>query len=137
VKRTGHSLRGALSRAAVLLVSSCALVVSFDDREREPRSLHGTVFGLTDGAVSLRLGMNVEEVGNGPFSFPAILAYGSVYSLTVAAQPVAQHCSIRGGEGDVGGADIVGIEVRCQPKASPECDAGNDAGGNAGPPPCP
>lgn len=115
----------------LLVVSSCALVLSFDDREHAPRSLEGTVSGLEDATVVLALDDERLDAGNGPFTFPPILAYGSTYSLTIAAQPREHHCSIRGGQGDVAGYDVAGVEVRCNVERPSTCDAG-DAGADAG-----
>jgi hypothetical protein len=94
---------------------SCALVVSFDDLEREPRSLRGTVSGLDGELVLLRLGNEDRMLGNGPFAFDR-LRYGSAYSLEIAKQPPAHHCSIRGGQGTMAGFDVAGVDVFCRPK---------------------
>ena len=118
---------------ALVSVSSCTLVVSFDDLPTAPRGLSGTVSGLANATISLQLSTKLIEAANGPFSFPAILPHGVAYSLTIPTQPAGHHCSIRGGQGTVGNRDIAGVEVLCKLEKLTRCDAGV-TGGEA---PCP
>lgn len=114
----------ALAAVLLALVSSCALAVSFDDLPHAPRSLRGSVSGLDGATVLLELATRRMEIGDGPFSFPDSLAYGSTYSLGIAAQPAGRYCTIRGGRGDVGPYDVTGVEVRCELDPPRTCDGG-------------
>ena len=58
-------------------------------------SVGGTVSGLT-GTVVLQDngGDNLSVTANGSFSFPAKLASGAAYSVTVLTQPSGQTCAV-------------------------------------------
>lgn len=74
----------------------------------------GTVTGLAGEGLALSLnGGDALPVGAAPFTFPARLASGTAYAVTVAAQPAnpAQECFVTGATGTVGGTDVaVGVE---------------------------
>ena len=80
----------------------------------------GTVTGLAGSGLVLRSGLGgtvFEELGitaDGGFAFPTRRDSGTVYAVTVAQQPTspAQSCSVSGGTGTVGGADVA-VSVTC------------------------
>ena len=75
----------------------------------------GAVVGLS--GVGLSLANNGQEVlrvnASGSFSFPTTLPSGASYSVTVAAQPVGQICTVTGGSGRVDALDVRSISVQC------------------------
>jgi hypothetical protein len=77
-------------------------------------SVGGTVSGLA-GAVVLRIngGNNLSVSANGAFSFPAPLADGSGYNVTVLTQPAGQSCSVTSGTGTIAGANVTGVGISC------------------------
>jgi hypothetical protein len=107
-----RSIHAVLSVIASSAITSCALAVSFDDFNARSWAVEGSVSGLGDQRVALRLNGERFEVGNGPFTSRRV-ADGSAYSLTIEAQPRNGRCSIAGGEGIVAGANVTGVDVRC------------------------
>lgn len=113
-----------IARVASLLLlfalSSCALVVSFDDyggSAEKPatvlRSVRGIVEGLGDARVVLRMNGATREVGDGSFAFESLLADGDTYDVTVPQDPARHTCNVAGGSGRIDGADAAGVVVRC------------------------
>jgi uncharacterized repeat protein (TIGR03803 family) len=78
----------------------------------------GTVSGL-DSNESVTLLNNAEDAvvvsGNGAFTFPTRLVGGSAYAVTVKSHTPAIACSVAGGSGTVGAADVTGVAVSCAP----------------------
>jgi hypothetical protein len=76
----------------------------------------GTVSGLAGSGLQLRLngGAALAVTTNGVFSFPAQLAAGTSYAVTVVQQPTAptQLCSVANGSGTVAGT-VINIQVTC------------------------
>src|SRR6266571_5190852 len=74
----------------------------------------GTVSGLS-GTVVLRNngGNDLTVSANGSFTFPAPIAQGSPYAVTVLTQPAGQSCSVASGTGTVAGANITNVAVTC------------------------
>src|SRR6266704_3863803 len=74
----------------------------------------GTVSGLS-GTVVLRNngGNDLTVSANGSFTFPAPVAQGSPYAVTVLTQPAGQSCSVANGTGTVAGANITNVAVTC------------------------
>ena len=81
-------------------------------------SIGGTVTGLTPG-TSLTLqdnnGSNVTVSADQGFSFPAGLASGASYDVSVLTQPLGQTCTVGNGIGqiDVNGDDVTNVTVTC------------------------
>jgi hypothetical protein len=77
-------------------------------------SVGGTVSGLT-GTVALQDngGDNLSVTANGSFTFPTLLASGSAYSVAVLTQPTGQTCTVGGGSGTVGSANVTSVVVTC------------------------
>ena len=78
-------------------------------------SIGGTVSGLVGG--ELILSNNGEDevsvTANGGFTFETGLVSGSTFQVEVAAQPAGQMCTVSGGTGLVGDADITTVSVNC------------------------
>jgi len=75
-------------------------------------SVGGTIAGAT-GTVVLQLngGSNLSMSANGPFTFAAMLASGSLYNVTVAA--LNQRCTVASGAGTMGAANIANVSIAC------------------------
>lgn len=87
-------------------------------------SVGGTVAGLAAATDRVSIFYGADNVnffidhsfGNGPFAFTAAEVSpvaGTVYSVTIASQPVGQRCDIVGGAGTVGAGDVTTIRVTC------------------------
>jgi hypothetical protein len=101
--------------ALAMLVTSCGLIASFDEYDKENRrSVRGTVEGLEGTTVTLLVnGSRAITVGNGPFAFTSAVRDGTSYSVTVQADPPLHACRIERGTGSIAGADVAGVAVRC------------------------
>ena len=77
-------------------------------------SVGGTVSGLT-GTLVLQDngGDNLSVTANGSFTFPTQLASGSAYSVTALTQPSGQTCTVSGGTGTIGSANVTSVAVTC------------------------
>ena len=76
----------------------------------------GNVAGLSGAGLVLRNGSETLAVGaSGSFTFPTPVASGAQYGVTVAAQPTSpwQTCTVTGGAGIVGGANVTNVQVAC------------------------
>jgi len=77
----------------------------------------GVVEGLVGEGLVLALndGEELAIAADGPFAFPQPLADGAFYSVTVAASPADpdQICDVTLGLGEIAGADVDGVRVRC------------------------
>jgi len=79
-------------------------------------TLGGTVSGLAGGAtLSLQIngGNTLMVSANGNFTFATASATGAAYAVTISAQPSGQTCTISGGSGTVGTANISNVAVSC------------------------
>jgi hypothetical protein len=74
----------------------------------------GSVSGLS-GTVVLQDngGDNLSVTANGPFTFATPVASGSAYAVTVKTSPSGQTCSVSGGSGTMGSANITNVTVSC------------------------
>jgi hypothetical protein len=75
----------------------------------------GTLSGLTSSGLVLANGSDSLAVAAGATSFtlPAGVAYGSDYSVTVAAQPAGLTCDVTDGSGTMGDAAVTSVTVKC------------------------
>jgi hypothetical protein len=79
-------------------------------------SIGGTISGLAAGQVVTLQNNGADPTpfnANGAFQFGALVAQGSGYSVTVAAQPVGQTCSVTGGVGAGVMVSVASIAVNC------------------------
>jgi hypothetical protein len=80
-------------------------------------TIGGTVTGLTSG-VSVTLRDNntnaLKVTANGAFTFTTALATGATYDVTVSVQPKGETCTVTGGSGTVGTANVTNVKVACK-----------------------
>ncbi len=106
------------------IMGSTDVTVGVDCPYPPAYSVGGTISGLAAATdkVSVLYGANNigffidRYVPNGPFAFTAAEVSpvaGTVYSVTIASQPVGQRCSIVGGAGTVGAGDVTSIRITC------------------------
>ena len=74
----------------------------------------GTISGLS-GTVTLQDngGDAITQSASGAFTFPTQLASGAAYSVTVAANPANQACTVTNGSGTVTTANVANVAVTC------------------------
>jgi large repetitive protein len=79
-------------------------------------TIGGAVTGLTSGSVVLQNngGDALEVAADGAFTFPARIATGGAYAVTVRTQPAGHMCSVANGAGTVAAANITNVAVSCQ-----------------------
>jgi putative esterase len=109
---TGGS--GAIGSANVTNVAvSCATTTA------TTYSVGGTVSGLS-GTVVLQDngGDDLSVTANGSFTFATKLASGAAYSVTVAASPTGQTCTVTSGSGTIASADVTSVAVSCATSGS-------------------
>lgn len=78
----------------------------------------GTVTGLPDGAqvtLANSTGSTLTLSANGTFAFPARLASGSSYSVSVQSHTPAVRCVVAQGSGTIASADVGSVSVSCGP----------------------
>ncbi len=80
-------------------------------------SVGGTVIGLLGSGLVLQNngGDDLAVGADGLFTFPAELASGATYSVSVRTQPSNpnQACTVTNGRGTVGSADVANVVVSC------------------------
>lgn len=77
----------------------------------------GTVAGLTGTLELVNNGADLLTINaNGRFIFPAPVAYGAGYAVTVRTQPIGQTCSVSRGTGAMGGP-VSDVAVVCATNA--------------------
>jgi len=94
----------------------------------------GAVSGLS-GTVVLQDngGDNLSVSANGSFTFATALAAGAAYSVTVKTNPSGQACTVAGGSGTVGSANVTNVAVTCASNSgSSASDDFNRADGGLG-----
>ncbi|MEO0461207.1 MAG: hypothetical protein AAF219_10215 [Myxococcota bacterium] len=90
-------------------------------------TIGGGVSGLLGTGLVLQNNSanDLEITANGTFSFPAQLASGARYSVTVATQPgdPSQACAVSNGQGTAGADDVTDVVVSCaEPGAAAPAD---------------
>ena len=83
-------------------------------RRADVTTVGGTVSGLS-GTVVLQDngGDNLSVAANGPFTFATALAGGRRLRVTVKTNPSGQTCTVSGGSGTVGSANVTNVAVSC------------------------
>ena len=94
----------------------------------------GSVGGLAGSGLMLSLNSGAQSLpvaANGSFTFPAPLASGTNYTVTVATQPSApaQTCIVTGGDGAIGSSNVTNVAVNCTTNSY---TVGGSVGGMAG-----
>ena len=93
----------------------------------------GRVDGLTGTGLVLQNGGDVLPIAvAGPFTFPTALPTGSSYAVTVSAQPSGQTCTVLGGAGMVGTANVTSVTLTCTGEPLPTHTVGGSVSGLAG-----
>ena len=87
-------------------------------RVRDPKTytIGGTVSGLNTGTSVTLLDNGSDSLtvtANGTFTFKTALASGATYSVTVGTQPTGETCTVTGGSGTVGTANVTTVKVAC------------------------
>jgi uncharacterized delta-60 repeat protein len=98
-----------------------ASVTILDDDQPPPPpaptfTIGGTVDGLQgSGLVVTNAGADVPVSANGSFTFPGTASAGQPYDVEVRTQPSnpKQVCTVQGGKGTVGNANVTGVAVHC------------------------
>jgi hypothetical protein len=75
---------------------------------------------------------NLSISANGPFTFATTLTSGSSYSVTVFSQPSGQTCTVSGGSGTVGNANVTSVAVSCVTNPPPRYSIGGTVSGLTG-----
>jgi subtilisin-like proprotein convertase family protein len=75
----------------------------------------GTVTGLPGAGLVLQLngGAGLSIVADGTFTFPTPVTAGSVYGVTILAQPATGSCAVLKGAGPMPPADVTNVAVDC------------------------
>lgn len=78
----------------------------------------GTVTGLNGTGLALQLNAGAQTfavAADGTFQFANAIDSGATYDVTVSAQPSgpSQTCTVSGGSGTVGAADVSSVTVNC------------------------
>ncbi len=106
------------------ITADCTVQASF---RLSAYAIGGTMEGLVEGKnLTLRLNgasdLTLDHTDNGvAFTFPATLAHGADYEVTLVEQPPNHECVIESGAGTVNGAPVDDIMVVCDsfPVVSP------------------
>ena len=79
-------------------------------------SVGGSVSGLS-GTVVLQDngGDDLSVSSDGGFTFGSLVGGGGSYDVTVKSSPSGQLCSVSGGSGTVGSANVTSVAVSCVP----------------------
>jgi hypothetical protein len=114
---------GTINAVKITNVSVSCLTNSF--------SVWGQVSGPTaTGLVLQNNGSDdLKVTGNGPVKFPTKLTSGSTYNVNILAQPTEPDvvCTVTGGTGTMGTADVTTVDVECQSDNASPAPAGTDA----------
>jgi hypothetical protein len=84
----------------------------------------GNVNGLVGSGLVLSLNAGAQTLPvsvNGSFNFPAALANGTNYAVTVGTQPAGQSCSVADGSGVISGANVTNVAVMCSSTYTGSC----------------
>jgi hypothetical protein len=106
------------------LMGTTDVTVGIDCPYPTAYSVGGTIAGLAGATDKVSLLYGASNINffidrylpNGPFSFTAAEVSpiaGTVYSVTIASQPVGQRCDIVAGDGTVGAGDVTSIRITC------------------------
>lgn len=111
------STRFARTLAITLLglhVASCSNNSS-DDPTTKQYAVSGTVAGLAGGAVTL-VKDDVDTLAvsaNGTFTFRLTAGSGASYSVSIAAEPADQVCTIVNAQGTIANQNVTNVNVSC------------------------
>jgi hypothetical protein len=125
----GTGLRATSSRiaaaAALVALTACGSSNSSNPGASismpQPLTLSGSVSGLKATGLVLANGGKTVSVSSGAasFTFGAVLSSGGTYAVTVQTQPANETCSVAGGAGTTGTANVANVVVTCAEQAFP------------------
>jgi len=126
---TGHAASGALVSICLLLAacggggggsgsgssSSSTAGTAASGAAPATYTIGGGISGLTTQGLTLINGTDVvtPSAGDTSFTFPTAVAAGTSYAVSVQLQPDAVTCSVMGGSGVVGAANVTDVQVDC------------------------
>jgi len=88
-------------------------------------SVGGTVTGLSVPGLRIHNGStDLDIAAAGPFTFPATLASGTAYNVTIVLQPATQVCTVSQGSGAVGTNNVTSVAITCATTTPPGGDGG-------------
>jgi hypothetical protein len=75
----------------------------------------GTISGLVGSGLQLQLGSETINATGAGFTFPTALASGTVYNVSVVAQPTSpwQTCTVTNGSGTLVVANVSNVNISC------------------------
>lgn len=78
-------------------------------------TIGGVVAGLSSSGLILKNADSALAVPTGQtsFVFPASIANGSTYSVSISTQPSGQTCSVSNGAGTINAANVTNISITC------------------------
>jgi 6-phosphogluconolactonase (cycloisomerase 2 family) len=91
----------------------------------------GTISGLTASGLNLRNNGGTAlaiAAGSTSFTFPATVASGAAYAVTVSQQPSSQTCTVSNGTGTVTNANVTGVSIVCPSGSSAYAFISNENG---------
>jgi hypothetical protein len=121
----GHPIRALGLSATCLLVacgggdggsgSSSAPTATSAIASEPTYTIGGTISGLSSEGLTLLNGTDVISANPGDqnFAFPIAVVAGTAYAVSVQLQPDADNCTVSGGSGTVGSADVTDVHVTC------------------------
>ncbi|HLW84627.1 MAG TPA: hypothetical protein VKR60_05380 [Candidatus Sulfotelmatobacter sp.] len=99
-------------------VSACLMVLaSAAYASAATFTIGGSVSGLATGNSVTLLDNGTDSLtvtANGKFTFKTPLATGTTYKVTISAQPTGETCTVTGGSGTVGTANVTTVKVVCK-----------------------
>lgn len=123
--RLGHPLR-AMGLSAAFLLAACGGGDGGSTSSSAPTAtgaiaaaptytIGGTISGLSSEGLILLNGTDVVSPNSGDqnFTFPIAVVAGTAYAVSVQLQPDADNCTVSGGSGTVGSADVNDVQVTC------------------------
>jgi 6-phosphogluconolactonase (cycloisomerase 2 family) len=91
----------------------------------------GTISGLTASGLNLRNNGGTAlaiAAGSTSFTFPATVASGAAYAVTVSQQPSSQTCTVSNGTGTITNANVTGVSIVCPSGSSAYAFISNENG---------
>lgn len=105
---------------AAAMLSGCPFG-SGDSAAPQTFSLSSTVSGLSGSGLVLAVNGETVNVSSGAHAvrLATALAAGTAYTVSVRTQPSGQLCSVTGGAGTIGSANVANVVVTCSDRAYP------------------
>lgn len=107
-------IRAVLAARVILMLAACG--GGGNGGGTPTFTVGGSVSGLSGSGLSLRTNDQTLNVStDGAFAFPAALASGTAYNVTIVMQPEgpSQSCTATNGSGTLGAANVSNIAIAC------------------------